>query len=505
MRERGQRAGRGVCPAAARHDRAAPEPKRRLGPRRQRGAGRCERLAEMLLGVRKLHCCHLIATDLGKDLRALRRFWSFEQCSAQPDHGCPRRAAVCGADRGRSERPDSLGVPGRNGQQEMRGDALGRGAVQRQCPRGSRMERLSLARREILVQGGAHDRVNEPKALGTSEDVGSNELVSSRARQILADTRHTSRKRQLAVVPQHGDGSGELGRRRSQHGEPMKDEAADGGRSDRLDLAGSVSHLDSMRDPLMDMEHNCAGQIRLLEACRSFNPRARIVFTSTRQVYGKPMYLPVDEQHPIAPLDVNGIHKRAAELYHLLYHRVYNIPVVCLRLTNTYGPRQLVQHDRQGFIGWFIRQAMDGGVIEVFGDGKQERELVYVDDVVDALLLAGASKGSEGEVFNLGGDDPISLAELAGQLIQLTGRGEVRIKSFPAERKLIDLGSFYASYEKIESAIGWRPKTSLREGLRQTIEFYAQNREHYWSPGPAVVPQSEIIPEMQSYQSASTR
>ena len=272
-----------------------------------------------------------------------------------------------------------------------------------------------------------------------------------------------------------------------------------------FNLAGSVSHLDSMRDPLMDMEHNCAGQIRLLEACRSFNPRARIVFTSTRQVYGKPMYLPVDEQHPIAPLDVNGIHKRAAELYHLLYHRVYNIPVVCLRLTNTYGPRQLVQHDRQGFIGWFIRQAMDGGVIEVFGDGKQERELVYVDDVVDALLLAGASKGSEGEVFNLGGDDPISLAELAGQLIQLTGRGEVRIKSFPAERKLIDLGSFYASYEKIESAIGWRPKTSLREGLRQTIEFYAQNREHYWSPGPAVVPQSEIIPEMQSYQSASTR
>ena len=272
-----------------------------------------------------------------------------------------------------------------------------------------------------------------------------------------------------------------------------------------FNLAGSVSHLDSMRDPLMDMEHNCAGQIRLLEACRSFNPRARIVFTSTRQVYGKPMYLPVDEQHPIAPLDMNGIHKRAAELYHLLYHRVYNLPVVCLRLTNTYGPRQLVQHDRQGFIGWFIRQAMDGDVIEVFGDGKQERELVYVDDVVDALLLAGASKESDGEIFNLGGDDPISLADLAGQLIQLTGRGAVKIKSLPAERKLIDLGSFYASYEKIESATGWRPKTSLREGLRQTIEFYTQNREHYWSPGPGVGPQSEIIPEMQRYQSASRR
>ncbi len=198
-----------------------------------------------------------------------------------------------------------------------------------------------------------------------------------------------------------------------------------------FNLAGSVSHLDSMRDPLMDMELNCAGQIRLLEACRSFNPAARIVFTSTRQVYGNPTYLPVDEQHPIAPLDVNGIHKRAAELYHLLYHRVYGIPVVCLRLTNTYGPRQLVKHDRQGFIAWFIRQAMDGGVIEVFGDGKQERELVYVDDVVDALLLSGASKGSEGEIFNLGGDHPISLTDLAGELIHLTGRGTIKLKSFP--------------------------------------------------------------------------
>jgi UDP-glucose 4-epimerase len=202
---------------------------------------------------------------------------------------------------------------------------------------------------------------------------------------------------------------------------------------------------------------------------------------------------------------VNGIHKRAAELYHLLYHRVYGIPVVCLRLTNTYGPRQLVKHDRQGFIGWFIRQAMDGGVIEVFGDGKQERELVYVDDVVDALLLAGASKESAGEIYNLGGDHPISLADLAGELIQLTGRGTIKIKSFPAERELIDLGSFYASYEKIESALGWRPKTSLGEGLQRTIEFYTKNRKHYWDSGSAVVSQSEIMPETQNYQSATTR
>jgi UDP-glucose 4-epimerase len=264
-----------------------------------------------------------------------------------------------------------------------------------------------------------------------------------------------------------------------------------GGMDYIFNLAGSVSHLDSMLDPLMDMELNCAGQVRLLEACRSFNPRAKIVFTSTRQVYGKPMYLPVDEAHPIAPLDINGIHKRAAELYHLLYHRVYSLPVVCLRLTNTYGPRQLLQHDRQGFIAWFIRQAMDGGVIETFGDGKQERELVYVDDVVDALLLAGSSKEAEGQIFNLGGNDRISLADLAGKLIRLTGRGTIQLKPFPPERALIDVGSFYASYQKIESALGWRPKTPLGVGLQQTIEFYAKNREHYWNPGADVFSQAQ--------------
>lgn len=260
-----------------------------------------------------------------------------------------------------------------------------------------------------------------------------------------------------------------------------------------FNLAGSVSHLDSMLDPLMDMDLNCTGQIRLLEACRHFNPSAKIVFTSTRQVYGKPMYLPVDETHPISPLDINGIHKRAGELYHLLYHRVYEMPAVCLRLTNTYGPRQLVQHDRQGFIAWFIRQAMDGGVIQIFGDGNQKRDLVYVDDAVDALLLAGLSKEAEGQIFNLGGDDPISLAVLAAELIRLTGRGTIEMKPFPAERKLIDVGSFYASYKKIESALGWRPKTPLAEGLRQTLEFYSNNREEYWNPRSTVSYQSDAM------------
>lgn len=258
-----------------------------------------------------------------------------------------------------------------------------------------------------------------------------------------------------------------------------------------FNLAGSVSHLDSMLDPHMDMQLNCADQLKLLEACRSFNPHVKVVFASTRQVYGEPVYLPVDEEHRIAPLDVNGIHKRTAELYHLLYHRIYGTRVVCLRLTNTYGPRQLLLHNRQGFIAWFIRQAMDGGVIELFGDGKQKRDLVYVDDVVNALLLAGASSSAEGKIFNLAGEEPISLAELANLLIRITGRGTIESKPFPPERRLIDIGNFYASSQKIERELGWRPQISLTQGLTQTVDFYSRNREHYWNPDAGTIPRSQ--------------
>jgi UDP-glucose 4-epimerase len=249
-----------------------------------------------------------------------------------------------------------------------------------------------------------------------------------------------------------------------------------------FNLAGSVSHLESMQQPLRDLELNCAAHVTLLEACRNFNPHVKVVFTSTRQVYGKPVYLPLDEQHRVAPLDVNGINKLAAEHYHLLYQRVYGTRTVCLRLTNTYGPRQLIHHNRQGFIAWFIRQAIEGGVIELYGEGRQRRDMNYVDDVVEALLLAGASEAAEGEVYNLGGDEPVSLAELAEELISITGRGAVRMVPFPPERQLIDVGNTHSSFAKIESALGWRPTTPLRDGLRRTVEFYERHRAHYLKP-----------------------
>ena len=247
-----------------------------------------------------------------------------------------------------------------------------------------------------------------------------------------------------------------------------------------FNLAGSVSHLDSMRVPHRDLQLNCAIHLTLLEACRMFNPHVKIVFTSTRQVYGKPAYLPIDEHHRVQPMDINGINKYAAEMYHLLYQRAYGLRTVNLRLTNTYGPRQQMHHNRQGFIAWFIRQAIDGEVIELFGDGRQSRDLNYVDDVVDALLLAGLSEEAEGEIFNLGHHQILALAEIANKLIKLTGRGAVVGVPFPTERQLTDVGNCHCSYKKIEQVLGWRPQVDLDEGLQRTIEFYQQNHQHYW-------------------------
>jgi UDP-glucose 4-epimerase len=261
-----------------------------------------------------------------------------------------------------------------------------------------------------------------------------------------------------------------------------------GGRDYIFNLAGSTSHVDSMLAPRRDLELNCAAQLALLEACRRFNPHVKIVFTSTRQVYGKPLYLPVDEQHRLEPPDINGIHELTAERYHQLYQRIYGLRTVVLRLTNVYGPRQLLRHPRQSFIAWFIRQAIDGGVIELFGDGRQRRDLNYVDDVVDALLLAGLSEAAEGEIFNLGGDQPLSLVELAAELIALTGRGVALGVPFPPDRQLIDIGNVYSSFGKIERTLGWRPRTPLRAGLERTIAFYRQHRAHYWTTDADTVP-----------------
>ena len=246
-----------------------------------------------------------------------------------------------------------------------------------------------------------------------------------------------------------------------------------------FNLAGQVSHIDSMQDPFTDLEINCRSQLWILEAVRRNNPALKLVYAGTRQVYGKPRYLPVDESHLLNPTDVNGINKISGEFYHLVYHSVYGIRACSLRLTNTYGPRQLIKHSRQGFIGWFVRQALLGEEIQIFGDGRQKRDFDYVDDVVDAFLRAGAMDAADGEVFNLGGQPPVSLLELAQLLRELAGHGSHRLVPFPDERKRIDIGDFYADASKFKRALGWEPRVALREGLARTLAFYREHKDRY--------------------------
>lgn len=247
-----------------------------------------------------------------------------------------------------------------------------------------------------------------------------------------------------------------------------------------LNLAGQVSHLDSMEDPYTDLEINCRSQLSILEACRKFNPEVKIIFAATRQQYGKPQYLPVDERHLMMPTDVNGINKIAGEMYHLLYNNVYGIRACSLRLTNTYGPRMLMKHNRQGFIGVFIRQVLNGEQIKIYGDGEQRRDYNYVDDVVNAFLLAAADDRANGEAFNLGGLEVFSLMRFVELLIEITGSGSYTLVPFPDEKKKIDIGDFYGNYEKIRSVLGWEPQVRLREGLQKTAEYFRQFKQYYW-------------------------
>jgi nucleoside-diphosphate-sugar epimerase len=245
-----------------------------------------------------------------------------------------------------------------------------------------------------------------------------------------------------------------------------------------FNLAAQVSHIASMREPLIDQDINCRSQLSLLECCRNHNPSTRIVFTSTRQLYGRPRYLPVDERHPIAPVDVNGVSKYAAEMYYRLYHEVYGLRSVILRLTNTYGPRLNLRGTGQGFISIFFRQALNGSRIDVFGTGRQRRDFNYVDDVVDALLLAGADGRLDGEVFNLGHPDHQSLLDVAG-IFQKFADVDSACVPFPPDYAAIDLGDYYGDFSKFREATGWMPRCALETGVAATMQFFREHPQYY--------------------------
>ena len=315
--------------------------------------------------------------------------------------------------------------------------------------------------------------------LGGLGFIGSNlaiRLVSLGAKVTLVDS----------MLPQYGGNLGNI--------EPIKDKCrmnfSDIRDSYSLDylvrdvdviysMAGQTSHIESMTDPMTDLEINCRSQLSILESCRKYNPDVKILYASTRQLYGRPKYLPVDEQHPTVPVDINGIHKLASEKYYSLYSQVYGMKCVSLRLTNTYGPRQHLRGNKQGFVGIFIRRAIDHEPIQIFGTGEQLRDFNYINDVVDAFLLATNNPNVYGNVYNLGSNDHYSLLDFV-QILSRYCDFDYELLPFPPEHKAIDIGDYYGDFSLFHKETGWEPKVSLEEGLKRTIEYFGPRAHLYW-------------------------
>jgi UDP-glucose 4-epimerase len=246
-----------------------------------------------------------------------------------------------------------------------------------------------------------------------------------------------------------------------------------------FNLAGQVSHVDSMDDPLFDLDVNTTSHFRYLELLRRENPSATVVYTSTRQIFGKPRYLPVDEEHPVAPVDVNGITQYATEQLHLLYHDLYGLGATAVRLTNVFGPRQRLRDDLQGFLPTFVRQALAGDTISVFGDGEQQRDCLYVDDVVECLLLAATMPDAPGQIFNIGNDERLSLGAIADAVVGAAGTGRVEHVPWPPDRDAIDIGSYFGDSSKAKRLLGWEPRTAFADGIARTLAFYRARAAWY--------------------------
>ena len=245
-------------------------------------------------------------------------------------------------------------------------------------------------------------------------------------------------------------------------------------------LAGQVDHILSMSDPFPDIDINIKGTAVVMEALRLHNPRANVIYTGTRGQYGPAVSLPVNEEAPTHPKGIYEISNLTAEKIIQVYYDARGIDAVLLRLTNVYGPRAQMKHPRYGVVNWFVRLAIDDATIKVFGDGKILRDFLYIDDAVEAIMMSALAPKAAGEVLNVGVDKPTDFIELAETLIDVAGSGRWEFAPFSPERKAQEPGDFYSDISKIKRLVGWQPRTTLRDGLRRTIEFYRANKAHYW-------------------------
>jgi UDP-glucose 4-epimerase len=245
-------------------------------------------------------------------------------------------------------------------------------------------------------------------------------------------------------------------------------------------LAGQVSHVMSLNDPFPDIDINIGGTTVVLEALRGNHVDAKVIFSSTRGAYGPVPKLPVDEEQSSNPVALHEISKLTAELIFKAYLQQHGIRSTMLRFTNTYGPRSQMRHGKYGVVNYFIRRAMDGDVIEVFGDGSVLRDYLFVSDAVDALVLAAEDPAADGVVYNVGWPSPTSLVDLVKAVIEAAGSGDWRFAPYSEERKAQEPGDFYSDITRISTALGWEPKVGLSDGLRRTVEYYREHRDAYW-------------------------
>ena len=332
----------------------------------------------------------------------------------------------------------------------------------------------AFAGRRCVVTGGL-GFIGSNLALALAEGGADVTVVDSRVE------RHGANPRNLVPDGEHTEADGRVTVVQADIGAVDRPEVrtAAVGADVVFNLAGQVSHVDSMDDPLFDLDVNTTSQFRFLELLRHENPSATVVYTSTRQIFGKPRYLPVDEEHPVAPVDVNGITKYATEQLHLLYHDVYGLPATAVRLTNVFGPRQRLRDDLQGFLPIFVRRALADEAITVFGEGEQQRDCLYVDDVMECLLLAAMSSDAPGQIFNVGNDERLSLGAIADLVVAASGTGRVEHVPWPPDRDAIDIGSYFGDSSKAKRVLGWEPRTTFADGIARTLAFYRARAPWY--------------------------
>jgi len=248
-----------------------------------------------------------------------------------------------------------------------------------------------------------------------------------------------------------------------------------------FNFAAQVSYIDSNLDPLLDNDINCRGHIILLESCKKSNPDARMLFSSSRMVYGRITGTPVPETHTTEPLSMYGTHKLSGENYHLMYYRSYKVPTTCLRIANPYGPRQQMKHSKYSILGWFIRMAMEGQTIKVFGEGEQIRDYIYVSDIVEGFLACGVSDECIGEVFNIGSGTGSRFVDMIKTILEVVDNGEMEHVPWPEDYESVETGGYISDNTKLTNTTGWKSKVDLRKGIELTFDYYNEHRDKYWN------------------------